>query len=166
MSASISLVPELTPAVQTTIVAYLRGGGFPQVAAEAAGVPWRRFERWLRRGRRRNAPREYRAFALAVMQAGAQARLQAEVAVFKARPLDWLKCGPGKTADRSPGWTTAARPPVVKVEVSRLEAELRRIVAAVQAALAPFPEAAAAVARALAELPGQRRPGAEAGGLP
>jgi hypothetical protein len=154
MSTATSLAPELTPAVQSLIVAYIRGGGFPTVAAEAAGVPRRRFEWWLRRGRRRNAPPEYRAFALAIMQATAQARLQAEVEVFKAKPLDWLKAGPGKPTDRSPGWTTAARAPVVKVEVSRLEAELQRIITAVQVALAPFPEAAAAVSRALAQRPG------------
>ena len=42
----------LTPALQEKIVAYIRAGGFPHVAAEAAGLPRRVFERWLERGQR------------------------------------------------------------------------------------------------------------------
>ena len=42
-------------------------------------------------------------------EAAAQARLRAEVAVFDKRPLDWLKCGPGKEAPRRPGWSAAPK---------------------------------------------------------
>ncbi len=59
----------LTPALQEQIVAYIRAGGFPHVAAEAAGLPRRVFKRWLERGQRSDAPPDYRAFALAVMEA-------------------------------------------------------------------------------------------------
>ena len=89
-----------TPELQQQICAFIRAGGFPRVAAEAAGVRATDFARWLRRGRRKQAPAVYRAFADAVAQAMAQARLAAELQVFEKRPLDWLKCGPGKESAR------------------------------------------------------------------
>ena len=99
----------LTPELQGRIVAFVRAGGYPHVAAEAAGVPRRVFDRWLKRGGRRKARQPYRGFAAAVREAAAQARLRAEVAVFDKRPLDWLKCGPGKEAPRRPGWSAAPK---------------------------------------------------------
>ena len=45
----------LTPELQGRIVAFVRAGGYPHVAAEAAGVPRHVFERWLKRGGRRKA---------------------------------------------------------------------------------------------------------------
>src|SRR5689334_11150720 len=96
----------LTAEIQTTIVAYLRAGGFPEVAAAAAGVPVARFARWMHRGQQPRAPRRYRRFAAAVAEALAQARLGAEVATHEKRPLDWLKCGPGRV-----NWGAKAAPP-------------------------------------------------------
>jgi hypothetical protein len=114
----------LTPAIQQAIVAFVRAGGFPHVAAEAAGVPREVFDDWMtRRGR------PYRDFAWAVRQAHAQARLRGEVTVHEERPLDWLKSGPGRPAPDSPGWTLPARPvgltdehlsPLVKREIQEL----------------------------------------------
>ena len=49
--------PLLTAAVETTILAYVRAGGFAHVAAEAAGVPRELFEEWMRRGESRTAGR-------------------------------------------------------------------------------------------------------------
>src|SRR5438105_11864897 len=100
----------LTPAIQQAIVAYTRAGGFPHVAAEAAGVPRAVFARWLRRGEGRRAKARYRAFADAVRQAAAQARLGAEVSVRNDKPLDWLRSGPGRETADVPGWTANARP--------------------------------------------------------
>ncbi len=99
-----------TPALQEQICAFIRAGGFPRVAAEAAGVPARTFARWLRRGRQRRAPAAYRTFADAIAQATAHARLKAELEVRENRPLDWLKSGPGKETRGNPGWTSAPRP--------------------------------------------------------
>src|SRR5206468_1043917 len=79
--------PPLTPDVEQAIAAFIRAGGFPHVAAEAAGIPRSVFESWLRRGRNPQGPRKYRAFVRAIDQAAAQARLGAEAASLKARPL-------------------------------------------------------------------------------
>jgi hypothetical protein len=98
-----------TPAVERQIVAFIRAGGYPHVAAEAAGVPRRTFERWLRRGRRRHCDPAYRSLAAAVMQASAQARLNAEVATRDGKPLDWLRYGPGKESAPNVGWTAPVR---------------------------------------------------------
>jgi hypothetical protein len=35
--------------------------------------------------------------------------LRAEVEVYKDRPLDWLRNGPGRETGESPGWTGNAR---------------------------------------------------------
>ena len=59
----------LTPAVEQAILSFIRAGGFPVVAAEAAGVPRAVFERWLARGEAPRGPAKYRAFAEAVRQA-------------------------------------------------------------------------------------------------
>lgn len=141
--------PELTPELQSRIVSFVRAGGYPQVAAEAAGVPRRFFEKWLRNGNRRQAQSLYRAFAAEVRTAAAQARLRAEIAIFDKRPLDWLKCGPGKETSRQPGWSaapkaqTAARSakdnPLAHPACQRLFTDLLE-------ALTPFPEARATVA--------------------
>src|SRR5262245_6914530 len=105
----------LTPAVHQSIVAFVRAGGFAHVAAEAAGVPREVFDDWMSRP----GPR-YREFARAVRQAEAQARLRVEVAVLDARPLDWLKSGPGKPLPGYPGWTAPARAAVVTDEAPLL----------------------------------------------
>ena len=61
--------PRLTPAVQQTITAYIRAGGYPHVAAEAAGVPRDVFDDWLRRGEEGRPSRPHRRFARQVRQA-------------------------------------------------------------------------------------------------
>src|SRR5438105_1422557 len=91
----------LTPAVEQAILAYVRAGGFPHVAAEAAGVPRAVFERWLARGQEPGGPAKYRAFLEAVRQAQAQARLGAEVSARDDKPLDWLRSGPGRETPAS-----------------------------------------------------------------
>jgi hypothetical protein len=100
----------LTPAVQQAVIAYIRGGGFPSVAAEAAGIPRDVFDSWIQQGEKPRARQRFRDFALAVRQAAAQARLGAEVAVRDDKPLDWLRCGPGRETAEVIGWTGPARP--------------------------------------------------------
>jgi hypothetical protein len=102
--------PLLTPAVETTILAYVRAGGFAHVAAEAAGVSREDFEEWMRKGDGKRQILKYRLFAVAVRQAEAQARLGAEVAALKGKPVDWLKAGPGKETAAKPGWSALAKP--------------------------------------------------------
>ncbi|GIW81845.1 MAG: hypothetical protein KatS3mg105_3652 [Gemmatales bacterium] len=99
----------LTKDFEKQVTDYVRAGGFDWVAAEAAGVPWSVYMRWLGRGRRRDARNPYRSFYLSVMQAKAQARLKAEIVCREERPLEWLRYGPGRE-DNRPGWTSAAKP--------------------------------------------------------
>jgi hypothetical protein len=99
----------LTPALQERIVAALRAGGFPQVAAQAWGISPRTFRRWMRRGEALSIE-PYRSFAAAVREAIAQARLRAEMDIFENQPRIWLQHGPGRETDESTGWTTAVKP--------------------------------------------------------
>jgi hypothetical protein len=144
---------QLTPDVQQAITAYIRAGGFPHVAAEAAGIPRAVFERWLEQGKRPKAKPLYRMLHLAVLQARAQARLAAEMAALKDDPLAWLKSGPGRETAEGRGWTVPVKPVVTQdnrtVNVL-LEPQLMGLFAAVLQVLAPFPEARKAVAEALA----------------
>jgi hypothetical protein len=149
-----------TPDVQQQICAFIRAGGFPRVAAEAAGVRADVFARWLRRGRGKRAPAVYRAFAEAVAQAAAQARLAAELQVFEKRTLDWLKCGPGKERANDPGWSSTPKPaPPRKADAGGLmqHPEFLRLCAALLEALTPFPEARAAAAEVIAAPPASGR---------
>ncbi len=99
----------LTLALQEKIVAFIRAGGFAHVAAEAAGLPREVFARWLARGEGDGAPVNYRAFARAIREAEAQARLKAELNVREDKPLDWLKAGPGKASADNPGWSNTSK---------------------------------------------------------
>ena len=143
--------PQPTPAIQQSIVAYVRAGGFPHVAAEAAGVSVELFDHWMRLAERPRASAKLRQFAEAVRQAAAQARLAAETEMRANKPLDWLRSGPGRPTPAGEGWTGPARPAPVAPEKSQegLSPEGQLVVAAVMKALAPFPEASAAVAEAL-----------------
>jgi hypothetical protein len=150
---------QLTPAVQQSIVAFLRAGGFPHVAAEAAGVPADVFESWLEKGERPRAAAKYRDFADAVRQAVAQARLTAEKDARQEKPLDWLRNGPGRQTDGSVGWTGPARAPADSGPPDPfLTPEVQRLFSALLDALAPFPEARAAVAAVLAKLSSDSAP--------
>ena len=136
-----------TAEVTQTVASFVRAGGFPHVAAEAAGLPRDVFEDWLRRGRRKGAATAYRRFADAVRQAAAQARLSAEVAVLKNRPLDWLRSGPGRETPGVPGWTGSARAAAASGDGAALSRpEVRDLIALLVELLAPYPEARAALA--------------------
>jgi len=142
----------LTPDVQAAICRYILSGGFPHVAAQAAGVPRRVFERWLRLARCRRPRRKYRLFYEAVMQARAQVRLAAEGKALAKDPLAWLKSGPGRDSLDAPGWTNPAKDQgqgdseAVNLLMRR---ETQGLVALLLRVLQPFPEVRAAVADAL-----------------
>jgi hypothetical protein len=145
--------PKLTPAVQQAIVAYVRAGGFPHVAAEAAGVPADVFDSWMELAERPRAAAKYRELADAVRQAVAQARLGAEVEARTDKPLDWLRGGPGRATPDRDGWTGPARAPsAAQSEAPLLSAEVQRLITSLLDALAAHPEARAAVAAALQQL--------------
>ena len=146
----------LTAALQERIVAYVRAGGFPHIAAEAAGLPRQVFARWLARGQRADAPPAYREFARAIMEAQAQARLHAELTALTDKPLDWLKAGPGKDSADNPGWTNPGKPRSASAEGSdkgQIQAEVLALLGRCAEALAAYPDARAALAAWIAELP-------------
>jgi hypothetical protein len=149
----------LTATVEREVLAFIRAGGFPHQAAEAAGIPREVFERWLRQGQSPGGPKCYRDFYQAVLQARAQARLKAEVAALSDRPLDWLRSGPGKETADSPGWTAPvrARPAERQPEANPLlDPAFQAFIQALLAALEPFPAARAAAAELVARMPGRR----------
>ena len=59
----------LTPELQSAICGYILSGGYPHVAAEAAGLPREVFDAWLRRAHARRPATKYRLFYEAIMQA-------------------------------------------------------------------------------------------------
>ncbi len=143
--------PNLTPEVARGILAAIRAGGFPQVAAAAYGIDAATWERWLRRGRRKHAREPYRSFARKVEEAQAQARLRAEIAVMDNDVRSWLKHGPGRDLPGRPGWAALVKPAPPQRPAAELLAmpEFLRFVAILRAVLAPYPEALAAVTQAL-----------------
>ena len=74
----------------------------------------RRVQKLAGRGKNSGKGRykRYRLFLEAVLQAGAQARLTAEIKPHDDEPLRWLQQGPGKETADSPGWSTPVKPAV------------------------------------------------------
>ena len=109
------------------------------------------FDDWLRRGEEPKAREPYRSFAKDVRLAFAQARLSAEVAVFKDEPKIWLIHGPGRETDDRPGWSVSVKPAELSVAGKNvlLDPELMRLFHVVMQALEPFHEARLEVAQAL-----------------
>jgi hypothetical protein len=140
------------PQAAERIVAYIRSGGFPLMAAEAAGVEREVFLHWIRRGQRKNAREPWCSFAQEVREAIAQGRLTAEIAVFSKDPKYWLKHGPGKETAANPGWTGEVKPLTLKTGEKGdvvSSPEWTALAAVLWQALANFPEARLAVAQAL-----------------
>ena len=131
----------LTDDVEKQILAFLRAGGTPHVAAQAAGISADCFAQWFQEGKSPRGRRRYRRFAQAVEQAAAQARLGAEVNLHRDKPLEWLKQGPAggewgrDTGKRSSSCLTLA--------------EVRALLAELLQALEQYPEARQVAASAL-----------------
>ena len=144
----------LTPQLRSQIVAGIRAGGYPHVAAEAWGVPKDVFDDWLKRGLDANAREPYRSFACEVRQARAQARLRAELALFQDDPKNWLEHGPGRETDSNPGWSVAVKPAETLAERRNilLDPELMQLFRTLMQVLLPYPEARVQVAQALMNL--------------
>ena len=147
----------LTHALQEKIAAFIRAGGFAHIAAEAAGLPREVFARWLARGERADAPAPYRAFARAIREAEAQARLQAELNVRSDKPLDWLKSGPGKASTDNPGWGNSGKGGGAQVERANVWSEVLHLFGRCAEQLAAYPDARAALSTWLAALPADEK---------
>ena len=132
----------LTPNVQETICAYIRAGGFPQVAAEAAGIPAKVFDTWMRYGNAKRPQPLYRDFREAVLQAQAIARLCAETKAMERAPLSWLRFGPGRETKRVPGWTDGVKPAPIKRSTGKMGlGKMWELIPVMLDALTPFPAA-------------------------
>src|SRR6516165_8040445 len=99
--------PKLTRELETTILSWVRAGGYPHVAAAAAGVSEERWQLWRVRSTRREP---YKSFFAAIAQAHATARLKAETTTLEQDARFWLKHGPGREGPSNPGWTTMVGP--------------------------------------------------------
>jgi hypothetical protein len=156
--------PKLTDALEHKILVWIRSGVYPQVAAEAEGIPHDVFDRWLALGRRRSPPASprYRRFAENVRQAVAVGRMRAEIKALDKDAKFWLLSGPGKERPEYPGWTTARKAPPAGDERSInlfVDPEFAKLMEALLAALMPFPEARKAAALALEVKPPDGSPG-------
>src|SRR5262245_3871611 len=143
---------QLTPAIQEQTCGLIRAGGFPQVAAEAIGIPARVFNRWMSYGSARRPQPLYRDFLEAVRQAQAQARIVAESQALRKAPLSWLRFGPGKETNRMPGWTDAVKPAKPEKRIGMSVTRLRELIPVMLEALNDFPDARAALSVSLDKL--------------
>jgi len=139
----------LTPEVQQQICCFIRAGCFAQTAAEAAGIPAKTFNTWMRYGRARRPVPLYRDFLEAVHQAQAQARVVAESEARRKAPLSWLRYGPGRETSRMPGWTDPVKPRPRKESCGRSFNRFQEMLPVLLEVLGPFPEARAALADAV-----------------
>ena len=140
---------KLTAELESTILSWIRAGGYPHVAAVAAGVPESLWRQWQERGKRRNP---YKRFFAKISQAHATARLKAETAMLDEDPRFWLKHGPGREGPGNPGWANMVSPmPPQTSETSNvfLSGEFLQFMATLRSALAPYPEALMALSNAL-----------------
>lgn len=146
----------LRPTVEMTsnIVAFIRAGGFPEVAAMAVGLSSATFAAWMELGSQPTAPVEFQEFRATILRTQAQVRLVAEAEVRQSKPLDWLRCGPGRARDDREGWANPARakprtepggiPPQTLALVQELVARLLTV-------LGPYPELREKLAQELAD---------------
>ena len=145
----------LNPELEQKILASIRGGGYPHVAAAAWGVPDSLWEKWQRWGTGKGARRPYRDFFREVAQAAGQARLRAELAALEADPRSWLKHGPGKEQPANPGWTVMTKPVPPRRQTLDLfsSPEVLQLLARVRGVLALHPEVLAAFSKTLEDTP-------------
>ena len=148
-----------TPEIEQQIVTFIRAGGFPEVAAEAAGISQQIFARWMERGSKPGARDPYKSFVARIQQAHAQARLKAEIETRQKVPRYWLGNGPGRETDATPGWTGPVKPTAASTAGHRelLTPELTQLLRKILDALEPFPQARAAVSNVLRQIAPKHR---------
>ena len=140
------MITRLTLPLIEDICNRIKAGAFEQVAVESLDVPLEIFEAWLVKGGRKRAPLLYRRLAEGVRQARAHARLFAEVALRKEEPKIWLLHGPGRETPTRPGWGSGSR----GADPADDQDLLWELCIVLLAALAPWPEARAVAAQAIA----------------
>lgn len=107
-------IPTLHPMQCQKILTYIRAGADPEVAALAVGATLMEFRKAIEHAQTHYNPAqrgsdgvplscstirpEYASlqlFAWEVLQTWAQARLAADIRMYKEKPADWLRSGPG-----------------------------------------------------------------------
>lgn len=146
---------KLTASARRTILAYIRAGGLPVVAAEAAGIDRLSFRRWMRLGRHPRSGPLFRSFYNEVVQARALARLKAEIQAFNNRPIDWLKKDQPRPADLSAGSSLGGKSPIddsanEEGVDSAPQLEVPMLIERILAILEPYPEIREQMASTLA----------------
>jgi hypothetical protein len=154
--------PRLTPEIARQIAAFVRAGGFAEIAAQAAGVPPELWKLWEQLGRKPRGPRKYRILMQQIDEAAAHARLMAEMEVHKTKPDLWLTRGPGKEREGRPGWSGVVKPLIALTDARSVnllqDPQSAALIQLLLAALAPFPDARKAAVRALNGMDEPRRP--------
>ena len=82
-----------------TILAHIRAGAFPHVAAQAAGVGYSTMRAWLT-----SDNPAFQEFQEAYMRVVALTRVDAEQRVFRTKPLQWLKVM-ARSTPKGDGWS-------------------------------------------------------------
>lgn len=118
----------LTAEIERLIVDFTRAGAFAHVAAQAAGISPRTLSEWMARGRGEHPTRpctpKLKAFVRKVEQAQAEARLAAEIEVYRNHPKHWLRYVARSRPD-SEGWSDLKNDPFARGPT--LEERLREI---------------------------------------
>jgi hypothetical protein len=96
--------------VESRIVTAIRNGAYPIVAAEVNGIPREVFAEWIRRGEGKHTSQRWRALGARIREAIAYARLKAEAESLRQDSRTWLKHGPGREMQETPGWSQAVKP--------------------------------------------------------
>jgi hypothetical protein len=91
----------LTSEIVEAIAERVRQGAFPYVAAQSVGIPKSTFYDWMAQGEAGSRP--YSELSDKVRTAQAEARKDAETRVFREKPLEWLRLGPGRDGWTEPG---------------------------------------------------------------
>jgi hypothetical protein len=146
--------PKLTDALEDRILVWIRSGAFPQVAAEAEGVPRAVYQQWIERGTRTSPPPipRYQRFVRKIQKAAGVGRIRAEIALREKDPKTWLLSGPGKEQEDSPGWSSAVKPRPGRKDGESApggHTQLAALIEALLEALEPFPVARQAAAEAV-----------------
>jgi hypothetical protein len=143
----------LTPRLRDQIVAAVRGGAYPHVAAAAFGISRDLFDAWLHRGGAADAREPYRSLFQEVQAAHAQARVRAEVNALEEAPKFWLESGPGRDRAGEPGWASAVKASDA-MSASRnalLEPEILDLIRAFCAELTSHPELRRRISQVLSQ---------------
>ncbi len=91
------MVPfRIESAARQKLLAFIRGGGHPEAAAVAVGLDVKVFRDAMRLGKSSDKRGARYIFMKEVEQAWAIARLAGDVKMYREKPIEWLKNGPGQ----------------------------------------------------------------------